>query len=152
MDAPVVNEFIVTVPTLPKGVAPYEGIPCTSWFTKCVTLTNEVGVEVARRICQNVDVGLIIDMNGEPLGDDRVAIHIAESLCKEEVPLEWMWSMHPWHISRVYLNGTSLYDHEQTHLYRAVMNGSKWRPRLESVPMRAYERRKNLIAFRRKKY
>jgi len=114
---------------LPKGVATYKGIPHTSWFTKCITLTNEVGVEVARRICQNVDADLVIDMNEEPLGDDRVAIHIVESVCEEEFPSEWMWSMHSWHISRVYLNGASLYDHEQTHLYRAAMNGSKRHPR-----------------------
>jgi len=90
MDAPTANEFIVSVPTLPKGVASYEGIPRTSWFTKCVTLTNEAEVEVARGIFQNVDADLVINMKGEPLGDERVAIYIAKFLCEEEVPSEWM--------------------------------------------------------------
>jgi len=68
-------------------------------------------------------------MNEEPLSDDRIAIHIAESLCKE-VPSEWMWSMNSWHILRVYFNNASLYDHELTHLNRAAMNGSRRRPQI----------------------
>ena len=90
-----------------------------------MTLTNEAGTEVARGICHNEDVDLVIDTNGEPLGDNRVAIHIAESLCEAEVPSEWMWSMHFWPISRVYLNGATMYDHKQTHLYRAALNKSR---------------------------
>jgi len=43
---------------------------------------------------QNVDADLVINMNEEPFDNDQVAIHIAKSLCKEEVPSEWMWSMH----------------------------------------------------------
>jgi len=130
IDSPVAKEFTVPVPTLPEGVASCKGIPRTSWFTKCVTLTNEAEAKVARGICHNVDVDHVIDMNGEPLGDDWIAIHIVESLCEEEVPLEWMWSMHSWYISRVYLNGASLYDYKQTHLYRATINGSRWCPRI----------------------
>jgi len=44
--------------------------------------------------------------------------------------------MHSWHISRVYLNGANVYDHEQTHLYRTAMNGSRRRPR---TGVRSYE-------------
>ena len=55
-------------------------------------------VEVAKGICHSVDADLIIDMDGKPLGDNRVAIQVAESLCEAEVPSSWMWSMRSWPI------------------------------------------------------
>jgi hypothetical protein len=58
-----------------------------------MTLTNESGVDVARGICHSVKVDLVIDSDGIPLDNDRVAILIAESLVEDEVPSEWMFSM-----------------------------------------------------------
>jgi hypothetical protein len=47
-----------------------------------------------------------------PLDNDRVAVQIAELLQEEDVPSEWISSMKAWYISRVFLNGASLYDHD----------------------------------------
>jgi hypothetical protein len=67
---------------------------------------------VAREICHSVSADLVIDNDGMPLDNDRVAVQIAESLLKEDVPSKWMFSMRAWHICRVFLNGASLYDYE----------------------------------------
>ena len=130
------DEFALTMPTLPPGVAPCKGMARSSWLTKAVTLTNEAGMDVAKAICHSIDVSLVIDVNGEALGDDRVAVQIAESLFEDEVPLAWMWSLHSWSIKHVFLNRASLYNHEQTHIYNAAINASRKRPR---VGVRAYE-------------
>jgi hypothetical protein len=65
-----------------------------------VTLTNESGVDVARGICHSVKADLVIDSDGMPLDNDRVAVQMAESLVGDEVPSEWMFSMRAWHICR----------------------------------------------------
>jgi hypothetical protein len=86
-------QFEIRVPSLPPGVAPCEGVPRSSWTTRGVTITNADGIDVAKGICYSVDPKLVIDTDGLPLGDERVAIHIAESLVEEDVPSVWMWSM-----------------------------------------------------------
>ena len=96
-------------PTLPEGVRTCEGIPRESWNTRVVILTNEAGEDVARAICRSVDASVVVDTNGRPIGDDHVAVQIAETLKEEEVPSGWMWSMHSWPIKRVFLNGASLH-------------------------------------------
>ena len=72
----------------PEGVVQCEGIPRKSWMTKCVALQNDAGVVVGKGICHNVDSALIIDSNNQPLGDDRVAVQIAESLSERDVPFD----------------------------------------------------------------
>jgi len=68
------NKFVVPFPTLLVSVAACEGIRCSSSITKAITLTNEVGVEVANAICHSVDAHFVIDMDGKPLGDDYVVV------------------------------------------------------------------------------
>jgi len=121
--------FATPEPTVPAGVALCDGIPRTKWNTKCVSLRNDAGVDVANGLCQNVDPELVIDMDGRSLGDDRVAILIAESLCEEYVPSGWVWQLHSWDIRNVFLNGFSLYDHNQTYMYNTSMNASNRRVR-----------------------
>ena len=87
-------------------------------------MRNEVGDEVAKGVCPSVDADLVIDMDGKPLGEDHVAIQIAEFFCEAEMPSSWMWSMHSWHIKHMYLNGASLYDHHQTDIYNSLVNAS----------------------------
>jgi hypothetical protein len=77
-----------------------------------VTLTNESGVDVVCRISHSVKAELVVDSDGMSLGNDRVAVQIAESLLEEDVLSEWMFSMRAWHIRRIFLNGASLYDHD----------------------------------------
>jgi len=50
-----------------------------------------------------------------------------ESLSKVDVPSSWMWSMHSWHISRVFFKGASLFDHNQMHIFKTTTNASTWR-------------------------
>ena len=94
MNYPITNEFAIPVPILPPDVVLCEGISRPLWYTNEVTLKNESGMDVARGICHSVDAALVIDMDGKPLGDNLVAIQIAESLCEAEVLSAWMWSMH----------------------------------------------------------
>jgi hypothetical protein len=93
-----------------------------------VTLTNESGVDVARGICHSVKADLVIDSDGMLLGNDRVAIQIAESLVEDKVLSEWMFSMRAWHIRRVFLNRASLYDHGQGHIYNATVQALNRQP------------------------
>jgi hypothetical protein len=78
--------FSFSHPVLPDGIAECEGYGRLSWVTKCVTLTNESGVDVARKICYSVIAELVIDSNGMPLDNDRIAVQIVESLLEEDVP------------------------------------------------------------------
>jgi len=106
------EEFANLVPTLPPNVDVCDGIPHAKWIKKCVTLRNKAGMDIANKVCQNVDLEPIINMDGKPLGDNRVAIQIVESLCEEVILFCWMWSMHSWDIKQVFLNSVSLYDHD----------------------------------------
>jgi hypothetical protein len=49
---------------------------------KCIILKYEIGE------CHNVSNDLIIDNDGLPLGNDYIAVQIAELLVEEDVPLE----------------------------------------------------------------
>ena len=108
----------------PEGVIQCEGIPRKSWMTKCVALQNDAGVVVGKGICHNVDSSLIIDSDNQPLGDDRVAVQIAESLSERNVPSDWVFQLGAWHISCVFLNGASLYNHEQMHFFKVSSRAS----------------------------
>jgi hypothetical protein len=112
---------LIHIQCFPKVLLSAKGFGRPSWNTKCVTLTNESGVDVARGICHCVNADLVIDSDGMPLGNDRVAVQIAESLVGDEVPSEWMFSMRAWHIRRMFLNGASLYDQDQRHIYNAAV-------------------------------
>ena len=113
--------FTNSHPVLPKGISQCEGFGRLSWITKYVTLTNDLGMDVARDICHSVNANLVIDSDGMPLGNDCIAIQIVESLVEDKVPSEWMFSMRAWHICRMFLNIASLYDHDQRHIYKAVV-------------------------------
>ena len=76
-----------------------------------------------------MDSSLIIDSDNQPLGDDRVAVQIAESLSERDVPSDWVFQLRAWHISRVFLNSASLYDHEQMHLFKVSSGASRRRSR-----------------------
>ena len=132
------------MPTLPEGVRPCEGIPRESWSTRVVILMNETGEDVTRAICWSVDTSLVVDTNGRPIGDDHVAVQIAETLKEEEVPSGWMWSMHSWPIKRVFLNGASLHDHDQTDMYRTAMNAQNQKPQKGSRSYKTTRERRNV--------
>jgi hypothetical protein len=116
-------------PVLPDGVAQCEGFGRASWITKSVTLTNESGVDVARGICHSVKAELVVDSDNMPLDNDRVVVQIAKSLLEEDVLSKGMFSMRAWNIRRVFLNGASLYDHDQQHIYKAAIQALNRQPR-----------------------
>ena len=86
----------------------------------------------------------MVDTNGRPIGDDHVAVQIAKTLKEEEVPSRWMWSMHSWPIGRVFLNEASLYDHDQTDMYRRAMNAQNQKPRKGSHSYKTTRERRNV--------
>ena len=122
--------------TLPEEVVHYEGLSQRLWMTKCVTLKNEAGKSVGKGICHNVNLDLIIDSGSQPLRDDRVAVLIAESLSEHDIPSDWLFQLRSWHISRIFLNGASLYVHEQMNLFNLASLASRCRSR---VGTRVYE-------------
>ena len=127
----------------PEGVVQCEGIPRKSWMTKCVALQNDAGVVVGKGICHNVDSSLIIDSDNQPLGDDRVAVQIAESLSERDIPSDWVFQLRAWHISCVFLNGASLYDHEQMHLFKVSSEASRRQSRVGARPYESSRGQKN---------
>ena len=131
-------------PTLPEGMRACKGIPRESWNTRVVILTNEAREDVARAICRSVDASVVVDTNGRPIGDNHVAVQIAEILKEEEVPSGWMWSMYSWPIKRVFLNGASLHDHDQTDMYRKTVNAQNQRPRKEIRSYKTTRERRNI--------
>jgi hypothetical protein len=131
MDTHRPEDFARTIPVLPPGIAVCEGLPRAKWYLKAVTLRSNDGVDVAKALCQNTDPTAVddtVDLNApavEPLGDDKVFVQIAESLCELEVPSGWMWSIHSWDIKLVILDGVSLFDHYTTHLYNMAVKDFK---------------------------
>ena len=114
-------DFIDPYPVLPEGVGQCKGFGRPSWITKCVTLTNDSGMDVARGICHSVNADLVIDNDGMPLDNDCIVVQIVELLVKDKTLSEWKFSMRAWHICRVFLNGASLYNHDQRHIYKATV-------------------------------
>ena len=100
----------VRVPT--KGVVQCEGIPRKSWMTKCVALQNDAGVVVGEGICHNVELAI-----NKPRGDNRVVVQNVQSLSEHDLPFDWVFQLRAWHITCVFLNGASLYNYEQMHLF-----------------------------------
>ena len=93
-------------------------------MTKCVALKNEACVVVGKRICHNISLDLIINSDNQPLGDDHVVVQIVESLSEHDVPSGWLFQLKSWHISCVFLNGASLYNHEQINLFNLASAAS----------------------------
>ena len=104
---------------------------------------NNAGIVVGKGICHNVDSALIIDSDNQPLGDDRVAVQIAESLSEHDVPSDWVFQLRAWHISCVFLNGASLHDHEQMHLFNVSSEASRRQSRVGAHPYESSRRRRN---------
>ena len=113
MDFSLDLDFSVFHPVLLDGVAQCEGFSWASWITKSITLANESGVDVACGICHSIKAELVVDSDSMHLGNDCAVVQIVESLLEKDVPSEWMFSMRVWHICRMFLNGASLYDHDQ---------------------------------------
>ena len=39
----------------------------------------------------------------------------------------WLFQLRAWHISHIFLNDASLYDHEQMHFFIVALTASRWR-------------------------
>ena len=127
----------------PEGVVQCEGIPRKSWMIKCVALKNDARIVVGKGICHNVVSALIIDSDNQPLGDDCVTVQNAESLSEHDVPSDWVLQLRAWHISRIFLNGASLYDYEQMHLFNVSSGASRRRSRMGARPYESSRGRRN---------
>ena len=131
------------VGALLEGVAQCEGISRKSWLIKCVSLMNEASVLVGKGICHNISLGLIIDSDNRPLGDDCVAIQIVESLSENKIPFDWVFQLRLWHIRHVILNGASLYDHEQRNIFNLASRASLWHSHVGAHPYESSWERRN---------
>ena len=98
---------------------------------------------LAKGICHKVDSALIIDSDNQPLGDGRVAIQIAESLSEHDVSSDSVFQLRSWHISRVFLNGASLHDHEQMQLFNVSSGASRWRSQVGACPYKSSRGQRN---------
>ena len=98
---------------------------------------------VGKGICYNVSSDLTIDSDNQPLGDDRVAVQIAESLSKHDVPFDWMFQMRSWHIKHVFLNGASLHNHEQVNLFNLTSQAARRHSRVGARPYDSSRERRN---------
>ena len=97
-----------------------EGLPRRLWNTKSVTLMNDMGLEVAKGLCQSVNCDMISGAT-VPLGDTHVGVQISMSLSEDDVPDEWRYSIRAWPIKLAYYKGASLYDHEQQDKFNAII-------------------------------
>ena len=128
---------------LPKGVVRCEGIPRNSQMTKCVALQNDAGIVVGKGIFHNVDADLIIDSDNQPLGDDHVVVQIPKSLSEHNIPSNWLFQLRSWHISHVFVNGASLYDHEQMHLFNVASTTLRWQSWVDALLYESSKEQKN---------
>ena len=83
----------------PKGMAQCEEFSQFTQITKFVALTNETRHVKAKEIYHIISAKLDEDCDKRTVGDDRIAIQIAELLCEEDIPSDWMFSMRAWHIT-----------------------------------------------------
>ena len=135
----------------PEAVVQCKGIPRKSWMTRCVALQNDSGVVVGKGICHNVDSALIIDSDNQPFGDDCVTVQIAESLSERDVPSDWVFQLRAWHISCIFPNGASLYDHEQMHLFKVSSGALRQRSRVGARPYESSRGQRNSDRVPKKK-
>ena len=98
----------------------YEGIPRKNWVGKCVLLHNATGVSVASGIFRNVSSDAVIGSSG-PLGDTHVTVQISSSLCEDDVPDEWRYSVRAWPIELVHCSGANFRDHELQAKYNSTV-------------------------------
>jgi hypothetical protein len=117
MDDILCGNFMFVHRTLPNGTAQCEGFGQPTWITKSVTLSNDTWHDVAKGIYHSVNANFVVYSDGQPLDNDQVAIQIADSLSKEDLPLEWMFFMRVWHIVQVFLNVRCKSIWSQTTLY-----------------------------------
>jgi hypothetical protein len=94
-----------------------EGAPHHSWTTKCVSLHNDNGILVVEGICYSVKSDLVVG-SIVPLGDTHVAIRISRNHKADEFPKDWKCTVQAWHITHVFYNGASLFNHERRHKFK----------------------------------
>ena len=97
-----------------------EGILRKNWIGKCVVLQNASGISIASGINRNVSSNVVIGLSG-PLGDTHVAVEISASLCQDDVPNEWRYSVRAWPIELVHCNGANFWDHELRARYNSMV-------------------------------
>ena len=77
-------------PGLDTPVPNCEGFPRKLWVTKCVTLKNEAGVDVAEGICHSINSELVLGHTG-PLEDSHVGVQILMIHNHKDVPDDWCY-------------------------------------------------------------
>lgn len=111
---------------LPDGVAQCESFNRSSSVSKRVTLLTETDSDLAKSVCQLVDSHLVSETRKRPLGSEYVRVSIAQFLEEVEIVVGWIYSIFAWPITRVLLNGASLYNQDQCAIFSAAVNALGW--------------------------
>jgi len=88
-----------------------DSIPRQLWYIKMVVLHNADRELVTEEFYYIVNSEHVVGSN-DLLRDSQVVVQISNSLCLDEVPDNWKYSLRVWPIDRVILNGASLKDHD----------------------------------------
>ena len=76
-----------------------------------MVLYNANKVQIAKRICHNVNLVIVISSLG-PLGDTHVTVYILLSLLEANVSNNWRYLVRAWHIEFVYCNVANFCHYE----------------------------------------
>ena len=86
------------------------------WVGKTVSLHNGSGVRIAEGLVRNLRSNAIVGSAG-PLGDSQVFVQVSHTFVEEEAPDEWRYSFKSWPIQQVFLEGVSLFHHNERNAY-----------------------------------
>ena len=91
-------------------------IPPRLWVGKTVLLHNGSGVCIAEGLVRNLRSNAIVGSAG-PLGDSQVFVQVSRTFVEEEAPDEWRYSFKSWLIQQIFLEGVSLFHHNERNIY-----------------------------------
>ena len=109
------DESAVVAPVDPD-VPEFNVIPRRLWEGRTVSLHNGSGVRIAEGLLRNPRSSAILGSSG-PLGDSQVVVQVSTTFVPVEAPDEWRYSFKPWPIQQVFLDGVSLFHHNQRDIF-----------------------------------
>ena len=90
-------------------------IPSRLWVGKTVSLHNGSGVCIAEELVRNLRSNAIVG-SASPLGDSQVFVQVSRTFVEEEAPDEWRYSFKSWPIQQIFLEGVSLFHHNERNV------------------------------------
>ena len=115
MDFSEEDEEHVNAPVNPD-LSEFLVIPPHLWVGKTISLHNGSGVCIAEGLVRNLQSNAIVGSAG-PLGDSQVFVQVSRTFVEEEAPDEWRYPFKSWPIQQVFLEGVSLFHHNERNAY-----------------------------------